>query len=103
MEPLSCTLLYGRLLFLVLPANIRLGWKDLPRTRFFGLFVSDECFITLAPEANVITTFRNKLDRLSLASLSNVIKCLWVRPEPTLTFQVLQSRVSSWPCPRTLD
>ncbi len=31
----------------------------------------------------VITTFHNKLERLSLASLSSLVECLQVRPNPT--------------------
>jgi hypothetical protein len=43
--------------------------------------------------------FRNKLEYLSLASISSLVQCLRVRAEPTRvkTFQVPHSRVGSWP------
>ncbi len=49
--------------------------------------------------------FYNNLERLFLASLSNLVIYLQVRPEPTnvIHFQVLYPRVGFWPHSPTLD
>jgi hypothetical protein len=47
------------------------------------------------------TDFRIKLERLSLASLFSLVKCLRVRLEPIRV--KLHSRVGSWRHPQTLD
>ncbi len=57
--------------YLVLPLNW-VGWQRiLPRANLAKLFMA------------VIYKFRKKLERLSLASLSSLVYCLWVKPEPT--------------------
>ncbi len=74
------------------PANIRLGWKGLPRTNAIAYYEKVEItgvksFITLAQGVNIIKLitaviykFVNKLEHLSMANLFKLILCLWVRP-----------------------
>jgi len=45
-------------------------------------------------------TFHIKLGHLSSASLSSLVKCLQVSPQP-IRVKVLHSKVGSWPYPQT--
>ena len=83
MEPLSDASFLGKLL--VLPENVRLDWKGIAwykHSSLFGLDIINEgkSFITLTPDVNFIkhfplslTTRPNKLDRLSLETLSSQV------------------------------
>ncbi len=71
---------------------IRLGRKGLPRTNTLAYYensklMAAKSFITKAPGANVMnfllpyfTNFHDKLECLSMASLSSLVCCLWARP-----------------------
>jgi hypothetical protein len=74
-----------------LPTNIRQGWKDLPGTNTLAYMpaVSEKKIFDIGTCANVVklyTTvsykFWNKLECSSLASLSRMVQCLWVRQKP---------------------
>ncbi len=68
---------------------VRLDWKSLPETNtpayYESLKITDKIsFIILAPGFIILVTDviqkEDKIGHLSLAILSSLIKCLWIKP-----------------------